>query len=76
MLHINCNVCILLQPLEITTVVYVTAISYVIKIYTYHSQEHIPNDIGVLKFWPYFAVEILDFGKVHNSNALGNNFNR
>ena len=50
--------------------------AYVIKIYTYHSQEHIPDDIGVLKLWPYFAVEIPDFGKVRNSNALGNNFNR
>ena len=64
MLHINCNVCILLQPLGITTVVYVTTISYVIKIYTYHSQELFPDDIGVLKLWPYFAVEMLDLVNV------------
>ena len=61
MLHINCNVCILLQPLGITTV---TTISYVIKIYTYHSQELFPDDIGVLKLWPYFAVEMPDLREV------------
>ena len=37
-------------------------VTYVIKIYTYHSQELFPDDIGVLKLWPYFAVEMPDLG--------------